>query len=164
MTTMEAKAGGRTRSARQGPALADPAVTDSSVMEDGGAIDVPPDFVATFIAFAQENLRAARLVLERRGAEDPDEPAMLAEIYTVSHDLKGQGSSFGYPLITRTGASLCRLLKGRRDASEGEMALVETHLATMETIFELGLTGSSTAIANALIARLEALVERMRPT
>ncbi len=116
------------------------------------------------ISFAQKNLRAARLVLENRRPEDADEPEMLAWIYSVSHDLKGQGSSFGYPLITRTGASLCRLLKGRQSASEGEMALVETHLATMETIFEIGLTGSSVAIANALIARLEALVERMRPT
>ena len=42
--------------------------------------------------------------------------------------------------------------------------MAETHLATMETIFEIGLTGSSAAIADALIARLEALVERMRPT
>lgn len=164
MTTMEAKAGGHSRPALQGPAMADPAVTDFAVMDDGGAIDVPQDFIETFISFAQKNLRAARLMLERRRAEDADEPGMLTEIYTVAHDLKGQGSSFGYPLITRTGASLCRLLKGRRSASEGEMALVETHLATMETIFEIGLTGSSAAIANALIARLEALVERMRPT
>jgi len=58
------------------------------------------------------------LVLENRGAEDADEPAMLAEIYTVSHNFKGQGSSFGYPLITRTGASLCRLLKSRQSAAK----------------------------------------------
>ena len=164
MTTMEAKAGGRSRPARQGPAMADPAVTDFTVMDDGGATDVPKDFIETFISYAQKKLRAAQLVLGNRDAEDADEPELLTEIYTVAHDLKGQGNSFGYPLITRIGASLCRLLKGRQSASEGEMALVEILLATMESIFEIGLTGSSAAIANALIARLEALVERMRPT
>ena len=144
--------------------VTDASVTDTSAMDEDGAIDVPQDFIETFISYAQKNLRAARLVLENPGAEDADEREMLARIYTVAHDLTGQGSSFGYPLITRTGASLCRLLKGRQSVSEGEMALVETHLATMETIFEIGLTGSSVAIANPLIGRLEALVKRMRPT
>jgi len=35
----------------------------------------------------------------------------IEEIFQISHDVKGQGGSFGYPLLTAIGNELCRLIE-----------------------------------------------------
>jgi chemotaxis protein histidine kinase CheA len=167
MTTMRAKAGGRRRAAREKHAMPEPSMpeldmADLAVMDDAGSIDLPQEFIDAFVSLSHNDITVVRLALKNRAGNE-DDVDLLARIFTVAHDLKGQGTSFGYPLITRSGTSLCRLLRNRQSVSGGEMALVETHLATMATIFEMKLAGSSVALAKELIARLEAMVEKLCP-
>ena len=163
MTTMRAKAGGRRHSAREKHAMPEPVMPvldmmDLTVMDDATTIDLPQEFVDAFISLSQNDLTAVRLALKNR-IGDEDDSDLLGRIFTVAHDLKSQGISFGYPLITRTGTSLCRLIRNRQSVGEAEMALIETHLAAMETIFEMRIAGSSLALAKEMIGRLERMVE-----
>jgi chemotaxis protein histidine kinase CheA len=167
MTTMRAKAAGRRRFPRDESAMPEPVMPvldmmDFTVMDDAATIDLPQEFIDAFISLSQNDLTAVRLALKNRTG-DEDDSDLLGRIFTVAHDLKGQGTSFGYPLITRAGTSLCRLIRNRQSVGEGEMALVETHLAAMETIFEMRIAGSSLALAKEMIGRLERMVERLRP-
>ncbi len=61
------------------------------------------------------------------GGDEAERPAILARLRAAVHDLKGQGSSFGYPLITEFSASLSTLLFGLRDVDDAAMARIALH-------------------------------------
>lgn len=63
--------------------------------------------------------------------------AVRAQGYTVAtadalyrrvHDIKGLGSTYGYPLVTRIGASLCGLLHDPDTRMSTPLAVIEAHL------------------------------------
>jgi hypothetical protein len=78
-------------------------------------------------------------------------------LYALSHDMKGQGGSFGYPVVTRLAASLCRLLHQRSTFSTRHLAAVDAHLDALAVVIGQRLAGQHTA-ACALADELEALV------
>ncbi|MBL8834585.1 MAG: hypothetical protein JNL71_19490 [Rhodospirillales bacterium] len=41
---------------------------------------------------------------------NPNDIKKRQEVYMLSHELRGQGGSYGYPLVTRFGDQLCRYL------------------------------------------------------
>src|SRR5690606_15790481 len=51
-------------------------------------------------------------------------PGVFAQLYRHAHDMKGQGATFGYGLITQIGEALCRLTAGRDAGSEAEISLL----------------------------------------
>ncbi|MEQ8166501.1 MAG: hypothetical protein RIC93_10545, partial [Alphaproteobacteria bacterium] len=56
----------------------------------------------------QEIARARDVLGDRAGNLSPDETGRL---FGVVHDIKGQGGSFGYPLISEIAGMLCELLR-----------------------------------------------------
>src|SRR5258708_32088669 len=62
-----------------------------------------------YVAWATRDLAAMRdIAASLAAAADVD------RLYAISHDVKGQGGSFGYPLVTAIAGSLCRFLKHLR--------------------------------------------------
>lgn len=84
--------------------------------------------------------------------------AHLQALYAVSHDVKGQGGSFGYDLVTDIGQSLCTLLKRDEAGSKAGLVAVATHIAALEAVAEAGLEGDGGQAGAKLLARLEAAV------
>lgn len=83
------------------------------------------------------------------GHEGAERPAILARLRAAVHDLKGQGSSFGYPLITEFGMSLSNLLYRIRDIDEATMARIVLHgdLLTAVAAHRIGGDGGETGLA-----------------
>jgi hypothetical protein len=86
----------------------------------------------------------------------------VKEIYGIAHNLKGQGSSFGYPLITRIGQSLC-LLTRRDDAfSDADLGIVQAHLDAIRLILAKDIKGEGGEVGDKLAARLETMVTQVQ--
>lgn len=58
-------------------------------------------------------------------------------ILEIAHNIKGMGSSFGHPLMTEAGRSLCAYLRVKPGAPE-ELSVIEAHVEGMERILALG--------------------------
>lgn len=69
-------------------------------------------------------LEAARENVRAEGAT----PQTLEQLYMRAHDLKGLGTTYGYPLITRISASLCKLTDDADKRSRAPMSLVDGHI------------------------------------
>ena len=78
----------------------------------------------------------------------------------IAHNVKGQGSSFGYPLMTRVGDSFHRLVKTLETVDEGKLKLIEAHVTTMQTVLDKDIRGSGGDVGTALSERLEGLVDK----
>lgn len=64
-----------------------------------------------YITWAEADLARLRASLEEFRAAGPDAADALSTIFTISHDMKGQAATFGYPLVTELGNRLCRLIE-----------------------------------------------------
>ena len=85
---------------------------------------------------------------------------MLKEMYGVSFELKGQGSSAGYNLITRLGDSLCRYLEAQKQPGAKEIAIMKAHVDSISVIMARAIKGDNNPIGMAIVAELEKVVGR----
>ena len=58
----------------------------------------------------------------------------LNDVFQISHDMRGQGGSFGYQLMTFIGDMLCGLVEGRTEATPDLIDAVHVHIATMKLV------------------------------
>lgn len=141
-------------------------------------IDGPgPVFDADAIARADETLKAmsgsfqqwletdvrrlqqTRLDAERAAWSD----LALEEVMGVSHDIKGMGQSYGYPLATEIAASLCRLIEtsAGKAAARANPALVAAHVDTLRAIVRDRITSTEHPTGRALFNVLAGQVEKL---
>lgn len=67
----------------------------------------------------------------------------IETVYWIADQMKGQGSTFGYPLITAVGASLCHLLDARKSLDEAQVQAVRLHFESMWMVVSRPLRGNS---------------------
>lgn len=65
------------------------------------------------------------------------------ELYPIAHDIKGQGATFGYPLMTDIAAHLCDRVKLNPGEFDAEyMSYIKKHIDAMEQILNEKITGT----------------------
>ena len=102
--------------------------------------------------------RCAALLKTAR--EDPSgRAASVKELYGMAHNIKGQGSSFGYPLVTRIGHSLCTLVRQERPFADADLGVVQAHLDALRLILAKDIKGEGGEVGAKLAARLENMVK-----
>jgi hypothetical protein len=61
---------------------------------------------------------AAAASVEEMRRLSPGWPETAKAMYRLAHDLKGQGTTFGYPRVTEIAAELCRAINGHAGTAE----------------------------------------------
>jgi len=94
---------------------------------------------------------------------DPLDPeAAKAEVFHVAHDMKGQGGSFGYDLITVVGDQLCRFVEGLEGApSRTEADVLRVHVETIRLILSKRMTGDGGQEGALLLDGLQQTVRKV---
>jgi hypothetical protein len=104
-------------------------------------------------------LQMARVAAEKAGWSND----ALDALYGASHDLKGMGGAYGYPLVTQLAASLCRLIEtdAGKFAARQRPALVKAHIDALRAAARDRIATAEHPIGRALVAALEAEVEHL---
>jgi len=95
------------------------------------------------------------LINEATAAVGQPQKERLLKIYDYAHDFKGQGGTFGYDLISRIGASLCRLLHSKETIKQAEGDLVKAHYDALRAVIAGNITGDGGKLGNQLAGGLE---------
>ena len=95
-----------------------------------------------------------------------DDPAGRGQhvdaLFRVGHDLKGQGTSFGFPLVTKIGHSLCALTRDRACSyGSKHLDLAKSHLDALDLILTKGIKGEGGKVGRELVAKLEQRVSEL---
>ncbi|MGA0545551.1 Hpt domain-containing protein [Brevundimonas sp. VNH65] len=61
-------------------------------------------------------------------------PTAGESLYCRAHDLKGLGTTYQYPLVTRLAGSLCKLLDDASKRSTAPMVLVDAHIDAIKAV------------------------------
>lgn len=104
-------------------------------------------------------LEAARSRLQA-AAEDA---AALQDVHLRAHDLKGLGGTYGFPLVTRICASLCRLTDpGGAAGAEAPLTLLGAHVDAVRALVRDGVRDPAHPVGRAVCEALEAQVAAHR--
>jgi hypothetical protein len=86
--------------------------------------------------------------------------AAMQELFRAGFELKGQGTSAGFNLITRFGDSLCRYIEASKTPGAKEIAIMKAHVDSIVAIMARGIQGDQNPIGLAIAAELEKVVGR----
>ncbi|HUN52961.1 MAG TPA: hypothetical protein VMU42_17680 [Candidatus Sulfotelmatobacter sp.] len=78
----------------------------------------------------------------------------------LAHELKGQGGTFGYPLITTFGKSLYDLTVGACGTSDNHLEILKAHIDAMQAVVKGRVKGEGGALGAELAKSLEAAIAK----
>lgn len=104
------------------------------------------------------NVMELAMELESDSARATD---VLTNIRRVAHDLRGQGATYGYDLITEVAECLFRYTERLSNAAELNPEVLRAHADAMRAVVKNDVKGDGGAIGIDLVASLDALVARM---
>lgn len=104
-------------------------------------------------------LQSARLAGEQSGWT----PEACEALLNVAHDMKGLGATYGYPLVGRIAASLCRLVESDngRAAARQSPALISAHIDAIRAAARDHIKSSEHLLGRTLLQALEAQVDAL---
>lgn len=118
------------------------------------------DLAKGYTTWARADVDRARKALDAALAEPAQRAKHVEELFRVAHDLKGQGASFGYPLVTRIAESLCKLTRDRKLAYEDRhLDLARSHLDAAQLVLTKEIKGEGGQVGADLTAKLAARVD-----
>ena len=105
------------------------------------AEEVIANLADDYLDWVKEDLVRLEAAYDKLKTADGDDAANLESIFQIAHDMKGQGGSFGYDLMTSIGDQLCRLVEKMDTAGPRELKMIRVHIDAMRVIITKELKG-----------------------
>lgn len=130
---------------------------------NGDLPELPPEILARaeaalaglsgrYMDWAAADAARLRTCLGEIQTPGADFGLLLPRLFTISHDMKGQAATFGYPLVSELGNRLCRLIE-EGTAPDSEAVARMVRLAEgMERVIAERLDGDGGETGRALLA------------
>ena len=83
-------------------------------------------------------------------------------INLIAHELRGQGGTFGYPLITVVGKMLYQITGLGCPTDDNAIEIVKAHIDTMRVVFRDKVTGDGGEVGRDLLEALKKAIARLR--
>lgn len=84
-------------------------------------------------------------------------------LYFRAHDLKGLGTTYEFPLVTRMAASLCRILHDPAKRLSAPVKVVDAHIDAIVTAVRSEIRTDADPVGRAMAEDLEGQVSRLIP-
>lgn len=96
-------------------------------------------------------LETARARVKSEGSN----PETLESLYLRAHDLKGLGTTYEFPLITRMAASLCKLIDDKDKRLQAPMVLIDAHIDGIKAAVRDSIKTDDHPVGKILVEELE---------
>jgi len=135
-----------------------PGAVDEAALER--AEQVISNLSVSYVDWAREDLGKIQTAFDElkstNGGAGP-----LNAVFQISHDIKGQGGSFEYDLMTIIGNMLCRYIEGLEgEASPQAIEVIGLHIQALQAVISQKLKGDGGAVGEQLMSGLELVVKK----
>lgn len=79
-------------------------------------------------------------------------------LYLRAHDLKGLGSTYGFPLVTQLAGSLCKLIDEPSTREKASLFLIDAHIDAIKAAVRDNIRDDQHPVGKALLAELSGRV------
>lgn len=126
--------------------------TDEAAMAEAEA--ALKALAAEYPAYAVADVDQMDASMKALRAVEGADAALVAAVYATAHNIKGQGSAFGYDLMTEFGEALCALTRDRTALESAPLAAATALIAACRTVLTERLTGDGGVFGAQLRANL----------
>jgi len=115
-----------------------------------------------FHTWALDYLRSlSRLCVVAAKAPSDKRRKPFEHINLIAHELRGQGGTFGYPLITVVGKMLYEITGLGCSTDDNAIEIVKAHIDTMRVVFRDKVTGDGGEVGRDLLEALKRAIARL---
>ena len=117
---------------------------------------------STYLEWVQEDLANLSTAFEdlKAGPADKDKEN-LERIFGIAHDMKGQGGSFNYGLVTTVGNLLCRFVEKLEHPAPGDLKIIHLHVDGLRLVIANRMSGDGGEAGQNLVRGLMAVTEKL---
>ena len=137
-----------------GPKAVDPAALER-------AEEAIANLAGDYLDWVQEDLKKLEEGLDALKASDGDDKDLLGAMFRIAHEIKGQGGSFGYDLMTRIGNQLCHFVENLAEAGPPEVEVIGLHVDALKLVIAKRMRGDGGQAGQALLRGLEQVVSKI---
>jgi len=135
-----------------------PGAIDASTLERAeAAVAGLTDQYLDWVAKDLDKITAAYSEL---GSASDDLPEKLNGIFQISHDIKGQGGSFGYDLMTVIGNQLCRLIENSKPDNAKLIEGIGVHIDSMKLVIAQNIKGDGGKTGDKILSGLDLVYKK----
>lgn len=132
---------------------------------DASTIDRAEEAIAgmadQYLEWVQEDLKRLDEAFTALAAASGDRAEEVDGVFQVAHDMKGQGGSFGYDLVTAIGNQLCRLIEKLETVGEPEVNAIRVHIDAMKLVIAQKMKGNGGKAGDQIMFGLEKIMEKL---
>jgi len=125
------------------------------------AEEVIASMTDSYLDWVAEDLKKIEAAYQKLKAATGDRKKELDGVFQVSHDIKGQGGSFGYDLMTAIGNELCRLIERVDQIGPDEMEAVRIHIESMKLVIANDMKGQGGKAGEQMLAGLQKVCDKL---
>jgi hypothetical protein len=101
------------------------------------------------------------VALANQAATDPNRrDEAITGINLIVHEIRGEGATFGYPLLTKFAGSLFKFTDGLTSPTERQLALIKAHVDVMTAVVKAGIKGDGGALGAQIDQTLAVAIEK----
>ncbi len=109
---------------------------------------------------ARQDLAKLQQAFDAANSAPAERATHLRQVFTIAHDMKGQGATFGYPLLTRVANLLCRYVDREHPPGPTEMTLIAAHVDALRAVIANDIAGDGGTLGEEICGTLEAAAAR----
>ena len=123
------------------------------------AMAVLDDLAKEYVVWVQQDLKNLENAYSQACAASGDvrDKIIRETLFRVAHDMKGQGATFGYDLVTEIGNHLCRYIERQANFDAPQMDAVEIHVKALRQIIDKKLIADGGKEGQELKEKVESL-------
>ncbi len=118
------------------------------------------ELAGQYNGWAAEDIVKLRGLLAEAERDASVQDARLQDIHRIAHDMRGQGSTFGFPLVTRIAGLLCAYLK-LPDDGDIAIAMTRAHIDALDTVIQRKVTDDVGAAAAEILKTLTSETDKL---
>ena len=114
-----------------------------------------------FVRWMRGDLEKMRILFDAATAMPAEgRGRTMRSVHGCAHDMRGQGGSFGFPLVTEIAATLCRFLETRTVFGSAELDAVDRQIEALRKVVDSDLDGDGGDEGEGLLL---AVAQALRP-
>lgn len=115
-----------------------------------------------YLEWVEDDLDAIEKVLrDLKVAAEPDRMHHIGRLFQLAHDIKGQGGSFGYDLMTLIADQLCRFIETVEAPGATALEVIQLHVAALRVVIANRLEGDGGNEGRKLYGDLRKVVKKL---
>ncbi len=121
------------------------------------ALNAAEDLIGEYQGWAVDDLEELWQKFRKLLSDTEITSGDVSSMFDLVHEIRGQGGTFGFDLISTIADSLCKFVEGRKNLSAKELDVIKVHILAMKAVYRQSLKGKHGDLQEQLGELLQAL-------